>query len=91
VLGPETPFLGTFRYIGVRPTLEEKYPDRYEKLLKTLEATYQNPEYKKDLEKLGTIDFVSWIGPEASAKINQNLHEIAVKYENALATSAGGN
>jgi len=89
ILGEEIPVLGTARYIGVSASFKEKYPDRYQVLVDTLEQTYQDPEYLQALKDSGLDAFISWRGPEASAEMNIGQHEMTIEYLDALSETAG--
>ncbi|WP_434310448.1 tripartite tricarboxylate transporter substrate-binding protein [Hominifimenecus sp. rT4P-3] len=88
LVGDDAPILGTYRYVGVPSSFLEKYPERYQKLVSTLEETFQDTEYLAALEQMGRKEFTHYYGPERSEEMNQSLHELTVQYQDALSAGA---
>ncbi len=87
VMGKELPLVGMSRFIAVRSSVKEKYPERYRVLLETLEKTHRNPDYLQELEKSGRIKVTRWLGPDKSGELNRRLHEMTVQYKELLSGS----
>lgn len=84
ILGDELPVMGTPRFVAVHSALEEEYPDRYNFLFETLKKTFDNPEYREDIKKLGWEDISFWYGPEESDRINRQIHETINRFKDSL-------
>ncbi|MFB0972844.1 MAG: tripartite tricarboxylate transporter substrate binding protein [Neofamilia sp.] len=83
-LGIEVPALGSGRILAVRSEVKENYPDRFEKLVETYEAAFNNPEYQKRLEDNGELDTSSFKGNEESNKMNKEVHETMLQYKDVI-------
>lgn len=88
VLG-SAPGLGSLRWFAVSKGVKENYPERYEKLLKTMEETYKDPEYLKEVAALNKQDFISYSGPEHATEVVNANYKLAEQYKDALTATAG--
>lgn len=84
LLGDEAPFMGTFRFIAVKREFAEKYPEYYQLLCDSLEKVYSDPEYLAALKASNLEEFMSWKGPEYSAELNMQIHELTTQYLDAM-------
>ena len=64
--------------------VKENYPERYEKLVETYKAAFENPEYQKFLESGGELAVSAYRGPEESNRLNLQLRELVVQYQDWL-------
>lgn len=87
VLGT-TPGLGSLRWFAVLKGVKDNYPDRYEKLLKTMEETYKDPEYLAEVAALDKQDFISYSGPEHATEVVATNYKLAEQYKDALTATA---
>jgi len=76
--------LSVTTFIAVHSDLKKKYPERYEKLLKSYQQTMDDPGYKKFLEESKQNAITQNIGPEKSAEQNRAIHELVKKYKDDL-------
>lgn len=83
VMGTDQNFLGTLRFIGVKASFKEKYPERYQKLVDTLKETYEDPEL---LALYNEVDIknIIWHGPEASQAMYDAFDPIVSQYREYL-------
>jgi putative tricarboxylic transport membrane protein len=61
--------------------LKEQYPERYEKLVKSIEAAMKNPEYLKKLEETGQAGKGRYLDAEATAKLAEENMQLLEKYK----------
>lgn len=78
------PTIGSSRFIAVHKGLKEKYPDRYKKLVETYKKAFENPEYQAFRKQTGEDTVSSYYGPEASQKMNLEIHQLLVQYKDRL-------
>ena len=76
--------LGSCRLFALQKGVKENYPERYEKLVETYKAALENPEYQKFLESGGELAVSAYRGPEESNRLNLQLHELVVQYQDWL-------
>ncbi len=76
--------IGSCRAFAVFPSMKTEYPERYQKLLDTYKAAYENPEYQETLKKSGEDSVSHFYGVDESNKINSELHELMTTYQEAL-------
>ena len=76
--------LGSCRLFAVQKGVKENYPDRYQTLVDTYKEAFENPEYQKFLESSGELAVSAFRGPEESNKLNLQLHELVVQYQDWL-------
>ena len=76
--------LGSCRLFALQKGVKENYPERYEKLVETYKAAFENPEYQKFLESGGELAVSAYRGPEESNRLNLQLHELVVQYQDWL-------
>lgn len=82
--GIKIPVLGSGRLIAVQPSVQEEYPERFQKLVESYEAAFNNPDYQKHLEESGELDTSSIKGNEASNAMNKDVHETMLKYKDII-------
>ena len=70
--------------MAVKSEVKENYPDRFEKLVETYEAAFNNPEYQKRLEDNGELDTSSFKGNEESNKMTREVHETMLQYKDVI-------
>lgn len=83
ITGEENVF-ATTRMFGVSAEAKENYPDRYQKLTETFQATFENPAFVQALEDAGRAATTSYHSPEDSAKIVESQHALSEKYWDIL-------
>lgn len=83
-LGIDVPALGSGRILAVRSEVKEDYPERFNKLVESYEAAFNNPEYQKRLEESGELDTSSFKGNQESNRMNIEIHETMLQYESII-------
>lgn len=78
------PAIGSGRLIMVHPSLRQKYPKRYEKLLSTYKKAFESPEYAAHRKQIGEDVISGFYGPDESNKMNREVHELLVKYKDSI-------
>ena len=87
VLGiTDFPMLGSARFVAVRSGVRQKHPERFQKLVDTYKKAFENPEYVKFRESVGEDDVSSYRGPEASNRMNKELHALLEQYKSRIET-----
>lgn len=76
--------LGSCRLFALQKSVKEQYPDRYQKLVDTYKAAFEDPEYQEFLKAGGEAAVSAYRGPEKSNQLNLELHELVVKYQDWL-------
>ena len=84
IFGQEFPALSMSTFIAVHSKLKEKYPERYDKLLKTYQETLNDPDYQQFLKDSLQAPINQYIGPEESKKVNLAIHELVKTYKDSL-------
>lgn len=84
IIKEKVPYVTNARFIALHSSVKEKYPDRYQILLNTLEKAYKNPEYQKALQDSKRDKISMWLGPEESDRLNREFHETVLEYKSAL-------
>ena len=85
-LGADFPTsLGTYRYVAVHTSLYEAHPEYYDFLLKTMEATYNDPDYQQALVENQTADFISFVGPETATRMQYEFDGLVQEYKDVIA------
>lgn len=82
--GKTFPRIGSSRFIAVKKSVKEKYPDRYDKLIATYKKALDNPEYKAFRTQSGSASVTHYYGPEESTKMNNEIHNLLIKYKDKL-------
>lgn len=78
------PRLGSARFIATHKEFKTKYPERFKKLVDTYKQAFENPEYVKLREANGEDSVSAYHGPEASDKMNKELHDLLVRYKDRI-------
>ncbi len=76
----DSPQLGSARFIAVRSSFREKYPERFERLVETYRNAFDNPEYTAFRQSTGEVNISSYWGPEESTRMNNALHILLELY-----------
>lgn len=79
--------LGSCRLFSVSKEMKEMYPKRFEALVETYKEAFENPEYQKYLEDKGELYVSGYLGPEESDEVNNALHDLIMKYKDALTSN----
>ena len=82
--GVEVPHVGSVRFIAVHKSFKEKYPERFDMLVKAYEEMFNSDEYQKHLEETGAEAVSAFRGPEESDRLNRELHDLVVQYKDEL-------
>lgn len=83
VTGMESVF-ATTRMFGVSPEVKENYPERYEKLVSTLAATFEDPELQSALKEANRDSTTKYYDPEVSGTMFASQHALAEKHWDIL-------
>lgn len=75
----EFPVLSNFRFFFVKKGFKDKYPDRWDKLVKAFEKIDANPELR-DLAAKQKL-YLSWKGPDFARKAIHEAHQFAMKFK----------
>ena len=78
------PRLGSARFIATHKEFKTKYPERFKKLVDTYKQAFENPEYVKLRETNGEDSVSAYHGPEASDRMNKELHDLLVRYKDRI-------
>jgi tripartite-type tricarboxylate transporter receptor subunit TctC len=81
------PKLGSARFIAMHKQFKEKYPERFKKLVETYKQAFESPEYVKLRETNGEDSVSTYRGPEASDKMNHELHSLLEQYKDRIAAT----
>ncbi|WP_102348424.1 tripartite tricarboxylate transporter substrate binding protein [Bacillus sp. Marseille-P3661] len=72
--------LASTRMLAVHSSFQEKYPDRWEKLLDAYQNMLNDEEYKAHLEESGEDVATRWLGPDESLKVTKEMDELVLRY-----------
>ncbi|MGM8215046.1 tripartite tricarboxylate transporter substrate binding protein [Bacillaceae bacterium W0354] len=82
--GVKVPHVGSVRFIAVHQSFKENHPERFDALVKAYENMFNSEEYQKHLEDTGAIVVSKFRGPEESDRMNKELHDLIVEYQDEL-------
>lgn len=81
----ELPSLGANRAWAVKREFITRYPDRYKKLVSSLEATFKDPRLADELKKVGMDpSFFKLLNEQESMDLAQKMLDISVQYADIL-------
>jgi len=85
VFGTKIPDLPSSRSWAIHTEAAQKYPDRYELLIKTSKAVFDNPEYKKAYAKTGApVETIQYGDREVCKRYANSMVELANEYRSLL-------
>jgi len=78
------PKLGSARFVATHSEFKKNYPERFNKLVETYKKAFEDPEYVKLRAANGEDTVSAYRGPEASDKMNKELHSLLVRYKDRV-------
>jgi len=78
------PPIGDNRFIAVSKKFAEKNPKEFEAIVESYKKLFNSQAYQDYLNKQGSILISAYRGPEESAKMVRELHEVVVEFKDAL-------
>jgi len=83
--GASLPNIGDSRFIAVRKSLVQQYPERWKILLESYTKVFKSDDYQQSVEKLKNKEITQFVTPGEAAKFMQEQHELIQKYKAVLA------
>lgn len=78
------PNLSMVTFVGIHASVKDEYPERYNKILETYNATLEDEDYLQFLEETKQALINQNLGPEESNKQNKEIHDLVIRYQEYL-------
>lgn len=82
--GVKIPYVGSARFFAATTSFKEKHPELFDRFVEAYKNILESDEYQAHLEKTGAADVTKYRGPEASDKLNKELHQLLLDYKDKL-------
>lgn len=78
------PPIGDNRFIAISKEFVKKNPKAFEAIVESYKSNFNSPEYQAYLKDQGSILISGYRGPQQSAQMARELHDVVIEFKDAL-------